>query len=336
MPKRNKRGRAALLPLLAVAAVIGVTTGCAGSGTDVVDAGPGTDNGDTEALLSSLVSGVCEAVQRCQLPFHVTLESCEDGLDDMWGWRSKQLRELRAALGSGRLRIDEALWADCVAAVRDMPCGRYSGTEGLGAVPACVQMIVPVQRPGASCDDLRILDSYVSECVNGLCDTSTSPATCDTYADLGEACGIGTYGICNRDVAYCDPVTSVCTATMGEGASCSPGSMGCGIGLVCILANQTCEPPRLGGEACGFLTDCMSGVCVDGTCRDESGPGEPCLTPAQCGDGLLCVGSPLTGESTCQEGRVGSEGDDCSAATTVCDVGLTCKPDAQGVRRCSR
>jgi hypothetical protein len=175
---------------------------------------------------------------------------------------------------AGRLKVDEAAFARCLAAHDRFQCAGAT----YDVLPQCQRLFTGTIADGQPC-----LNKH--ECVGGICTrTDTCPGTCASFGAIGADCGL-------PNTIACDPRTSVCDQTLHK-CTAAPD-------VACTTVNP-CPSPGTQGQSCD-LTDnvyCQAGLaCVPavsdggeglaGTCGPRVPEGSKCFS--ECQPGLACV-----------------------------------------------
>jgi hypothetical protein len=205
-------------------------------------------------------------------------------------------------------------------------------------------------------------DPSLNYCVNNQdcpgCGLCRRDGVCETYAELGEACGVCKPGAsciegkcaiailpptrvrptdgtcinqddCARDL-FCIAGKCVApTTNLQLGQLCSSLDT-CEAGLACPTgdAPSTCQPLRKLGESCKDQRCASPGLCTMGPARRDNiciiAPklGEPCDYSPGCSDGTVCSGWNSGHLGVCR--RVGAEGAACGPNQGPCFGGFAC------------
>lgn len=229
---------------------------------------------------------------------------------------------------------------DCQAGLVCMRPGQYCAPQGMFPRPTCqpprglgapCASVLDCQ-PGLACDDDHCRQpaapgqpctAYSSVCgPAGLC-WSTS-AVCWRWGREGDACGAGSYTLCDPPL-QCS--SDVCRFAVASGGECSRDAQ-CPVGESCV--GSTCQLAGEPGEWCDTPRDCSTGSCDLDTrsCRGTTAPGQPCVNADTCTLGLFCtagecqppgnVGAPCSSDAHCLSGTW------CPA-----EVQSTCQPLGQ-------
>ena len=168
-------------------------------------------------------------------------------------------------------------------------------------------------------DDCSRLDG---ECVVGRCAPDADvcvavPRPEGTTCDDGQACTV-------RD--FCD--RGVCTGRGGP--DCSDFDTPCTVG-VCDDALGACRPEPVpngtlcdDGDPCSVGDTCRRGLCRAGLPRDCSGAGDACNAGICNPMTGACEPLPLPNGTPCEDGRVCSEGDSCTAGRCTAGADVSC------------
>jgi len=279
------------------------------------DAGP--DATGSEQALATYADAICNLFDTCA-PFMLgylygDLQNCIDRY--VAGGRAAVLPD---APGVGRSAGDVIACAD---ALSTMTCEElYAG----GRDTACPS-IAGTLSDGEGCfSDLQ--------CATGFCDRSGDCGTCAPRLALGDGCEVANVG-CDDDQTctaptMADPTT--CTATAGEGESCSAAVV-CRGNLYCH--EGSCEQPGGDGDSCdggdGSCNGLLGLECSGGTCQTA-------LTLADVGEACGIVGSsyvPCRGTAYCDDATSKcvaklDDGAGCVAgATNQCKYYASCRND---------
>jgi hypothetical protein len=116
---------------------------------------------------------------------------------------------------------------------------------------------MPRAAAGASCASNWCLEALFCNSAN-ICET---PRAVGAPCSSVDSCALP---------AFCDPVSSICTAPRNLGESCNPDGdayrLECAAGLACAYIAKTCVQPQLNGAGCSEDDQCLSGSCSFGTC----------------------------------------------------------------------
>jgi len=123
---------------------------------------------------------------------------------------------------------------------------------------------------------------FGEHCDDGL----TCLGLCRRLPGLGEACLEGF--ICSADLR-CN--NGLCAA--GFGRPCGAFD-NCPVGWFCgsdpANGSSQCQPAGEVGAPCMGHSECKSGNCPAGVCKESAGVGDPCGSQLPCGSGLICGG----------------------------------------------
>jgi hypothetical protein len=190
--------------------------------------------------------------------------------------------DLGTSLAKGRIAIDPALTAQCVADQATFfastpPCWQIIDDPSsqsyvfLFGRPSCASALTGLQGVGAPC-------AYDYECQNGL--------TCIGWNN-------GVDGVCRVP-----PTTAGAACSWSGTSNYNPDyQFGthplCGDGFGCA-AGETCQPLNGLGQNCSNWVGCVDGSICTGTVCQAGGPlpsgdGGPCASPSDCQLGLLCI-----------------------------------------------
>lgn len=266
------------------------------------DAGPDATN---EQALAVYADATCNLFATCA-PFMLgylygDLQSCVERY--MAGGRAAVLPE---APGVARSADDVIACANAMAA---MSCEEmYAG----GRNTACPKI------PGTLSDGEDCFSDL--QCSSGFCDRVGDCGSCAPRLGLGDDCEVANVGC--ADDQTCDAPTmadpTTCTATAGEGESCSV-TVVCWGNLYCRAG--TCEQPGADGDSCDGGDGSCNGLlglrCTGGTCQLA-------ISLADVGEACGIVGSsyvPCRGSSYCDDTtkKCVAKLDDGAA----CEVGTT-------------
>lgn len=273
-------------PILLVALLLGVTTGCGSSASaSATDLG-GADVSDSGAIATDTSSDVSPDLGADAAadvaPADVSI--------------SPALQELVAKL-AGADCLQQAMCcgksvAGCTAAVSadllkvdkisDLDAPIAAGEIVAGDNAACVKAL---QGASQGCDGAA-LERAASTCVHTFVDSAALNAECHVAAAL--PCG-GGKGTCTLVLP---PDGYKCLAGHAKGESCS-ATQPCITGLACLNTNLTralvCGEP---GSTCNLGDSCWSGfACASGVCKaDNSGLAKdaPCKSGDTCAATLSC------------------------------------------------
>jgi hypothetical protein len=242
-----------------------------------------------------------------------------------------QLEVERALVVSGRLRLDPAVAASCVAAMESRPCNipqpntfplPLSTPDATGCIPAFVGNV----PAGGKC-------SGNGDCVPGAHCLSQSGGPVPFEGIPGTATGDGICAFPTQKLGDICASDADCDASQG---------------LYCRGSDFRCAPFAKEGEPCGtppvspvlIACDAAAGLHCDttsGLCRRPPQAGEPCLsdgsTPSGCDPDLAlqlsCVGAGFNGSGVCL--TPGQAGDACGGAGLApCGPGLICPGQSLG------
>jgi hypothetical protein len=190
----------------------------------------------------------------------------------------------RAALDTGKARLDGDAAATCFDAIATRSCDRP--TRSARVLPeACDQIIRGTLGDREACaqdTECRSLHCDVPACGQACCAGTCAGDTAPAPTGLGESCA---HIRCESSL-YCDAATSTCVALLPEGAPCaSPDA--CDFGLSCVF-------PAQGGLTCTALP----------------GPGEPC-TDACRDQSTTCSATTSTCVSIARAGDACTQNMDC-------------------------
>lgn len=196
------------------------------------------------------------------------------------------LRRVRAALRSGRLKLDHEVLAACLErgsiAPFEEPLLQFASAE-------CEGLWVGLTPPGEPCDtSLACRDGFCrrsSSSVCGVCVTRIAiGAACDDSAGAFTQCVSGARCRSSRCEVIPPP------GQVGEGCPCADG-------LRCTAAGR-CVAPKTTGAACTNDSECpLDDRCLDSGVCGLLPSGAACTTDALCGRGLVC--RFVTPGSTC-------------------------------------
>jgi len=220
-----------------------------------------------QAALASYADALCNLFGTCA-PYMLgylygDLQSCIDRY--VAGGRAAVLPQ---APGVGRSPADVLA---CASAMSSMTCDElYAGARDT----ACPTIPGTLSEGDDCFSDLQ--------CASGFCDRLGDCGTCKARLALGDECEVANVG-CPDDQKCTSPTIAdptTCTATAGEGESCSVTQV-CRGNLHC--SNGTCEQPGGDGDSCDGSDGACNGLlglrCSGGTCKplatlaDE---GQPC------------------------------------------------------------
>jgi hypothetical protein len=148
-------------------------------------------------------------------------------------------QQLSDAVADGTTKIDQAQAERCFADVKAMTCEEWARALA-GDVPATCSGIFSGKAEGATC-------KTNAECSSQFCDLTSGDHTIAAPQSSG-----------------------LCATPAGAGGSCPAQQDGCEAGLRCMGPDgvPVCTAyPEVGG-ACDRNSDCVSGVCVDGSCAE--------------------------------------------------------------------
>jgi hypothetical protein len=224
----------------------------------------------------------------------------------------RELVTLQHDITTGRVRYDDAAAASCMAAIAALPCSE--GFELTPKKePSCAQMFKGTLADGArcfvdeECASRVCLSDFCGGCCAGVCAPSPAGGEGAVCIDRRRDC---------RDGLYCDTVSPspTCKKQLPAGAACIRTETDCLDGLSCIgpRGAETCAAPPADGEPCDpdervcanfdyycdetewrclksrpagspcgstdyWSSQCEDAAeCIDGICRSQLGPGEPC------------------------------------------------------------
>lgn len=305
---------------------------------------------------------VCESLSRCLGPaFAATAlvegaASCEEtqsvSLSDLAGYR--------ALVAAGRIEIDGAAAAECLAGMAEDDCAQ---AELIGPTAACGRIFRGLVADGAPCTT-EIECGAASYCADGAAPSCTDAGVCTLRHAIGEACA--STGECVHG-AFCDgtacrpiPATTAGAegAACGGTAGCVPflrchagvctdpraigwsalgercdAALGCDVGLFCDGATGLCAERLPIGAACVFgpMSDCLLDAYCDvsggpGTCRARLAVGAACRG-YDCVLGARCSLTTRTCVAAHHLGSACGSEDECFSRTCeagVCVEGWTC------------
>jgi hypothetical protein len=254
---------------------------------------------------------------------------------------------------ASRVRVDGALWADCIAERRE--CDRTSRS--------CEDLFEGTLEKGASCDFLAEECAPGLHCVpedpqadprDGVCALAGTCEELDTF-EHGEPCE--PTGRCEDRDDICGVATSgdeegelICRAPLEEGDACPVedfGPLGIGLcepGTACAPDGDeiVCSQPLEEGKACAFMVgeviaagscksgtycDMASGMCTRFPFPEGAEKGDECEATTDCQPGLACIddecGSPLPNGSECDEDEqcaASCHEGVCTASHIACDL----------------
>jgi len=261
-------------------------------------------------------------------------ETCLGTVDD--GLRTLHVSAADvAATRAGRILYHADRAVECVALLRDAPCGMVESIEQAPRIDsACGAILEGTLADGESCSTSR-------ECVSGHCqapecEEACCPGVCEAPAaievlDLGEECDVGPGECADGTTCRSSGVwTYTCQRLAGEAEACMDVG-DCAFELDCVSATPgeagLCTRPPRSGEDCGgermFGCDDPRDTCDLETlrCVPRAGLGEPCEGEVWGGDdgcvlygmcaGTTCVPRPTAGEA-CDDNCLGDQlcGDD--------------------------
>jgi len=279
----------------------------------------------------------------CACSDSVSIQICTDSLV------GSLTASLLPQVESGRVRVDGALWGDCIA--ERLECDPTSS--------ACEDLFEGTLEEGAACDvtseecapGLRCIadDPDADECsLAGTCEEIESfehGERCEPTGrckDRKDICGVATSGddegelICRRpleegDACPIEDFGMLGTGLCERGTACAPD----GDAVVCTEPLDELEPCFYTVGDVGGVALCKSGAFCDpagGVCRRFSFPegaakGEDCDVTAECQPGLACIddecatalpnGSDCDSDeqcaASCHEGT-------CAPAYVACDL----------------
>lgn len=218
-------------------------------------------------------------------------------------------------------------------------CGGDAGTSGAFSCPAGAPFCSPTGHCGR-CTKNTDCAGQGPEHAGAVCNQASGACvdTCEADADCGAGnvcdpadkrcgladghgpCSAGTAGLCRS--GWCAAASGVCMATGAcqQDGDCAPGGFCDGDSFQCtpklgngaLVPSDALHPGCSGGAGAAV---CQSGVCdpADGRCGLLVGNGE-CLSSLQCRSGLC-----LEGGANDKHCGACSTGNDCPAATPVCD-----------------
>ncbi len=152
------------------------------------------------------------------------------------------------------------------------------------------------ERPQGVCRADGELGEPCGDCVQGLrCigEETAGTGRCEAYGGVGSSC-TSQFRDCEEDL-FCTP-EGTCSEKLGVGASCTVDH-GCQSDI-CGEAG-TCLGAAYPGDDCSSpATECVFGLCQDGTCVRRMKVGEPCAENAECATGD-CAGGVCVDDSVC-------------------------------------
>jgi hypothetical protein len=279
----------------------------------------------------------------CACSDSVSVRTCTDSLE------ASLNASLLPQVQAGRVRVDGALWADCIAERRE--CDPTSS--------ACEDLFEGTRQQGAGCD------VTAQECAPGLRCVADDPdadecalaGTCEEIETFehGEACELT--GRCEDRKDICGVATSgddegelICQRPLEEGDACPIedfGALGTGLcerGTACAPDGDeiVCSAPLAEGDACSYTAFDVSGagLCDSGTfCDPASGVcarfpfpegaerGDECEASTDCQPGLVCIDDecarPLPNGSECDDDEqcaASCHEGVCAALYVACDL----------------
>ncbi|HEY7376643.1 MAG TPA: hypothetical protein VIF57_31075 [Polyangia bacterium] len=263
----------------------------------------------------------------------------------------EQLAAVDGAVARGRITIDPAGAAACVAAYRDRACRTSpQSPQAIGALPdvaevlaLCPELLVGHVPAGAACD-LSPECMPGSRCVGVTSSVVSGGGTTGVPTGAGAAGGGGPAVSLGRNPGIC-----VRYQTLGQpcndSSDCDPGA-----GLVCRSPGFVCGPRLTEGEACALQFDPLTGQASDAcdgarhlycdtgalVCRPYPQAGEPCAAPffPQCDPDPALALSCIPFGNTCK--KPGDEGDPCGGpAIPPCRADLACRStQSDGIGTC--
>lgn len=273
----------------------------------------------------------------CSCSDSVSVETCTASLN------ASLNASLLPQVQAGRVRVDGALWADCIA--ERLECDPTSR--------ACEDLFEGTLEEGDGCDvsgeecapGLRCVadDPEADECaVAGTCEeieTVKRGARCDPTGRAGERCK-ERGDVCAIATSGDDEGELVCREPLEEGDACPIEDFGgaalslCERGTACAPDGDeiVCKGPLDEGEACAFPAGPLSGagLCKSGTfCDPASGvcapfpfpegaeEGDDCEATPDCQPGLVCI------DDECEQPRPnGGECDNDEQCAASCHEGV--------------
>ncbi len=220
-------------------------------------------------------------------------------------------------------------------------CNRGSVSTGWvgfrSPVPQCDEVFAAATAAGQACltaDDCRDVGHT---CAGDGCDRRCQAAgkaglpcmpsgSCGLEATCDfESWTCTTSNACTSDscpqTEYCTPDTKMCEPKLGLGEICSTYVRPCAEGLYCA-ESQRCEPIGNVGDACTSWDGCVLGLrCVDGTCQERLGEGQPCADSKLGADSCLHCQPHLACDrvlGTCERPRVVATGEVCTTHSLQC------------------
>ncbi len=174
-----------------------------------------------------------------------------------------------------------------------------------------------------SAQRVRFDSDTMNNCLEALVAPDDACATVETTLPWAEEC-----------------MNSAWVGLVADGGQCF-GNFECGSRDSFCAPNQTCTAKPTNGQACGVAGCATGNFCQAGTCRPQSGAGQPCTSELQCQDPLFCDFTAVT--PTCTEVReagqpcasdAGCKSGDCIPGTCAGST-QSCFTDANCSGRCS-
>lgn len=174
----------------------------------------------------------------------------------------------------------------------------------------CVRAVARLDA-AISAKRMRFDSDTMNSCLRALVAPDDACATVETTLPWAEEC-----------------MNSAWVGLVADGGQCF-GTFECGSRDSFCAPNQTCTAKPTNGQACSTAIGCATGhFCQAGTCRPQSGAGQPCTSTTQCQGTLFCDFSAAT--PVCTEVRDGGEPctSDAGCKSGDCIPG-TCEGSAQ-------
>ncbi|MBU1219084.1 hypothetical protein KKF34_15720 [Myxococcota bacterium] len=177
----------------------------------------------------------------------------------------------------------------------------------------CIETTCSIYNPDGSCDGNSV-------CINGQCFSDCDPNPC-TEGDHTRCDDSSGTPVCLCEEGYSEDINGVCVPDVcPSGFTCTSGycvdpseyfqcvtDSDCGGSLTCNpqLPVGTCS-------GCTSETDCpaYADTCLAGYCLTS------CSGPADCADGMTCLGSGYCGKKTCSSNSECEPGYFCDTATS--------------------
>jgi hypothetical protein len=296
--------------------------------------GPDSGSGSIpiDGLEAAGLNVICDIYARCGV--FPDIESCRSTYNVLLSSNSPDNNRV-AAVKAGRVIYHGDKARECYNEFAGTSCDRAQAFSNRNTPLACDETFVGTVGDAGAC----VLNE---ECVSQRCSVPTCGAnmccqgtciggTAPVRANLGQACS--TAMRCNE--GYCNTTTSVCTAFLADGATCTSAAS-----CQSNSCATTCQRPVSANDACTTSSQCrdIGNVCntASKTCVPNAQLGDACTSTSDCSPltqcdtatTSKCVTRPKLGDTCTGTGSCAIDASYCEATTMRCTAlkpdGATC------------